>query len=58
VSDEQAVRRVFLLALCREPTATEMATFKALLPEAPSRREALEDLFWAVLASKEFLFDK
>ncbi len=58
VGDEEAVRRVFLLALSREPTAVELAKFTAILPEAPSRREALEDLFWAVLASKEFLFNK
>jgi hypothetical protein len=24
----------------------------------PPRREALEDLFWAVLTSKEFLFNR
>ena len=35
-----------------------MQKFKVLLPEAPSRREAFEDLFWAVLASKEFMFNK
>jgi hypothetical protein len=58
VGDEEAVRRVFLLALSREPTPAEGQKFKAILAEAPSRREALEDLFWAVLASKEFLFNK
>jgi hypothetical protein len=58
VGDEEAVHRLFLLALSREPTAGELAKMKAILAEAPSRREALEDLFWAVLASKEFLFNK
>ncbi len=58
VGDEEAVRRVFLLALSRAPTAAEGQKFRAILAEAPSRREALEDLFWAVLASKEFLFNK
>jgi hypothetical protein len=58
VGDEEAVRRLFLLALCREPNAVELAKMKAILAEAPSRREALEDLFWATLASKEFLFNK
>ncbi|HZT82914.1 MAG TPA: DUF1553 domain-containing protein [Gemmataceae bacterium] len=62
VSDEEAVRRLFLLALCREPTAGERARFKELLAEAArdpqaSRREVLEDLFWSVLTSKEFLFN-
>jgi hypothetical protein len=37
--------------------------FEALLKDAAadksaSRREALEDLFWAVLTGKEFLFNR
>ena len=63
VSDEEAIRRVFLLALCREPSESEMGKFKALMAEAArdgqtTRREALEDLFWAVLTSREFLFNR
>jgi hypothetical protein len=63
VDDEEAVRRLYLLALSREPTAAERKKFKALLAEAAEdkqsgKREALEDLFWAVLASKEFVFNR
>ncbi len=62
VGNEEAVRRVFLLALSREPTAAELKGFKGLMAEAAadkttSRREALEDLFWAVLTGREFLFN-
>lgn len=62
VSDEEAVRRLFQLALCREPTAAEVKRFAALLAEAgrepqASRRQVLEDLFWAVLTGREFLFN-
>jgi hypothetical protein len=63
IGDEEAVRRLFLLALCRPPTAGEKHTFQALLteasrdPQAP-RREVLDDLFWAVLTSREFLFNR
>jgi hypothetical protein len=60
--DEEAVKRVYLLALSREPTAKEMQTFKDLMSKAADektpRREILEDLFWAVLASKEFVFNR
>jgi hypothetical protein len=62
ITDEEAVRRVFLLALCREPTPTEMKKLTGMLAEAAgnngTRREALEDLFWGVLASKEFIFNR
>jgi len=62
VGDDEAVRRVYVLALSREPTAAEAKRFHDLLADAAAdgnttRREALEDLFWAVLASKEFVFN-
>lgn len=62
IGDDEAVQRLYRLALCREPTEAERKKFTALLAEAAdkpgSRREALEDLFWAVLASKEFVFNR
>ena len=61
VSDEQAVDDLYLLALSRAPTASELKSFTRLLGEASAegtRREALEDLFWAVLTSKEFVFNR
>jgi hypothetical protein len=62
MSDEEAVRRLFRLALSRQPDATELSRFKNLMSEAArdpamSRRSILEDLFWAVLTGKEFLFN-
>jgi hypothetical protein len=62
ISDDEAVRRLFLLALCREPTAPERLRFLDLLQQAAAdgtttRREVLEDLFWAVLTGREFLFN-
>jgi hypothetical protein len=61
VTDAEAVKRVFILSLSREPTAGELSRMTALLKDAGStpqaRREALEDVFWAVLTSREFLFN-
>jgi hypothetical protein len=57
VADDEAVRRVFKLALCRAPTPAELKKCTALLADAPDRREALEDLFWAVLSTREFMFN-
>jgi hypothetical protein len=63
VTDEEAVRQLFVLALCREPMEAEQKKFQVLFADAAAdskttRREALEDLFWAVLASKEFMFNR
>lgn len=62
VGDEEAVRRAYLLALSRSPTEAELKKFRELMAEAArdkaaSRREVLEDLFWAVLSGREFLFN-
>jgi len=61
ITDEEAVKRVFQLALSRDPTETELRKMIGLLKDAgatpAARREALEDVFWAVLTSREFLFN-
>jgi hypothetical protein len=61
LSEAEAIKRVFALALSREPTANETAKMTALLQNAgttpAARREALEDVLWAVLTSREFLFN-
>ncbi|MER3415191.1 MAG: hypothetical protein C4297_03135 [Gemmataceae bacterium] len=62
IGAEEAIRRLFLLALARQPTDQEVAQLKKLMEQSdlktePGRREAFEDLFWAVLTSNEFLFN-
>jgi hypothetical protein len=62
LSDDEAIQRVFVLALARDPTSHERERFLRLMADAArdpltSRREALEDLFWAVLTGREFLFN-
>lgn len=59
--DEQVVERIYLLALSRKPTLGERNRVLAALRRFPAgeadRREAIEDLFSAVLTTKEFLFN-
>ncbi len=60
--DAEIVDGVFRLGLSRPPTADERKQFLAVLSEAArqgpqARREALEDVFWAVLTGKGFLFN-
>jgi Protein of unknown function (DUF1553) len=62
VGDDEAVERAFLLALGRPPTPAERSKCSAVLKDAPidkpaARREAMEDLFWAVVSTREFLFN-
>ena len=61
LSDADIVKRVFVAALCREPTAAESTKMTTLMKESgvtpAARREAIEDLFWAVLTSREFVFN-
>ena len=59
LSDEDVVRRMVLAALVRKPDSREIAV--ALAPiqgkGAESRRQAFEDVLWAIFNSKEFLFN-
>lgn len=63
ITDDEAVHRLFFLALCRQPTDTELNKFKTLMADAAkdaktTRQEILEDLFWSVLSGKEFMFNR
>lgn len=67
--DPKRIREIYLAAFSREPTAEEVriaeaylmkpradASGKALDPQR-SRRNGYEDLLWAILNTKEFLFN-
>jgi len=68
-SDDEAIDRLFLSALNRQPNAAERSKLKAVFDEATkdpmtdertsleNRRQLLQDLFWAVLTDREFLFN-
>ena len=57
---EQLAEELFLTALSRFPTDAEKQKLLAVLSAAPEneRRQTLEDLYWSVLSSKEFLFNR
>jgi hypothetical protein len=62
LGDDEAVTRLFLIALGRQPSAAEKKKFSTVLKDSPAdkleaRREALEDLFWGVLTTREFMFN-
>jgi hypothetical protein len=63
--DEKPLREVYLMACSREPAADEIASARTYIEKrvktaptpAAGRRQAYEDIVWAVLNTKEFLFN-
>jgi hypothetical protein len=56
--NEQIIEEAYLSALSRLPTEAEKSKLLAALAEANTeRRELVEDLYWSILSSKEFLFN-
>ncbi len=53
---EAIARELYLVALARDPNPTEQAAATKHLATAADRRQAVEDLGWVLINSKEFLF--
>ena len=54
---EEVITLIYIRALTRQPTAEEMNRLMALVKESPNVEAGLVDSFWAVLNSREFLFN-
>ncbi len=61
-SDEEIITELYLRALCRPPEQSEIATAKEFLASVPAetmnpeKQSIYEDLLWALINSKQFLF--
>jgi hypothetical protein len=55
-SDEEMVEELYLVTFSRPPSPEEQARALLSVAKAPSKKEGLEDLLWALLNSREFLF--
>ena len=57
--DPEILDDIYLGSLCRRPSNSEKEKILNVVEEAPAaeRRQAWEDVYWAVLSSKEFLFN-
>jgi hypothetical protein len=55
-SPAQITKDLYLLALTREPSEQEVAIASKHITDAKDRRQAIEDLGWVLINSKEFLF--
>ena len=56
-SDRQIIEELSLVARSRFPTAEEQAALEEMIRRRPSRREALEDLMWGLITSREFAYN-
>ena len=62
LADAEIVEEIFLSALSRSPTDSEKSGMLAVLAEVDQedkeqRRILLEDIFWSVMSTREFLFN-
>jgi hypothetical protein len=59
LAPQDLVEDAYLAGLARPPTDTELEKMAAAVQLAPEndRRAAVEDVYWAILSSKEFLFN-
>jgi hypothetical protein len=54
--EKKILDNLYLTAVCRLPAAAEVEANLAHVAKAPDKRKAWEDVEWALLNSKEFLF--
>ena len=55
-TDTEIITTMYLAGLCRKPVKEELAAANKHIAASKNRKEALEDVGWAILNSKEFLF--
>lgn len=56
-SPQEVVNEIYVRCLSRNPTDAEVAALGETLAGAEDPKPVLEDIFWAVLNSREFLFN-
>jgi hypothetical protein len=54
---EQISEEIYIRCLSRKPTEREAAALKEVVDNEQNKQQALEDIFWATLNSREFVFN-
>ena len=57
LDEATAIRELFQVSVSRLPNLQEVANSKQVIAQAKTPRQGLEDLLWALLNSREFLFN-
>ena len=56
-TERESIDELYLAALARFPADAERAELERMLVARPARGEALRDLLWALVTSREFAFN-
>ena len=56
-SPEEIVAELYIRCLSRLPQPAERQKLLALVNAEPDRKRALDDVFWSLLNSREFMFN-
>jgi len=56
LSKEEIAEQIYLIVFCRKPNDDELENAVKNIPDGDGRRGSIEDLFWALVNTPEFLF--
>ncbi|MEO1971832.1 MAG: DUF1549 domain-containing protein [Pirellulaceae bacterium] len=54
---KQIIEHLYIRCMTRKPTERETAQLEAIINQQEDKKMALEDVFWALINSREFLFN-
>ncbi len=54
---KEIIEELYMRCVSRKPTSAEMQKLEALVNAETDKRKALDDVFWALLNSREFMFN-
>ena len=57
LTPEQVIEKLYIRCLSRTPNQSEVDALMATMKDTENKAAALEDIFWAVLNSREFVFN-
>ena len=57
MTPDQIIEKMYIRCLSRKPQPEELAALKPMFAEGSDVKRSLDDIFWALLNSREFLFN-